>query len=114
MFRLGGGGGGLTHFLPQWKELTTNKWVLSVIRGGLELKFRSQPPLTSSSRPVKPHKGSGKAQSSFGRNIFHGDQRSYRGSTGAPGEFSRVLLPSFSCEKEDRGWRPVTDLSILN
>ena len=59
-----------------------------------------------SSRLVEQHKGSGKAQSSFGRNIFHADQRSYRGYTGTPGEFSRVLLPSFSCEKEDRGVAP--------
>ena len=100
---------------PEWKESTTNKWVISVIRGGLELQFQSQPPLTSVPlEPVELHKGSGKAQSSFGRNILHGDQKSYRGSTGAPGEFSRVLLPSFSCEKRRPGWRPVIDLSILN
>ena len=68
-----------------------------------------------SSRLVEQHKGSGKAQSSFGRNIFHADQRSYRGYTGTPGEFSRVLLPSFSCGKRrPGGWRPVIDLSILN
>ncbi|CAG2229445.1 unnamed protein product [Mytilus edulis] len=39
-------GGRLTHFLKKWISITSDCWVLSVIRGGLTLQFKEQPPLS--------------------------------------------------------------------
>lgn len=37
-------GGRLTHFLPEWKKITQEKWVLSVIKEGYKLEFLQKPP----------------------------------------------------------------------
>ena len=37
----------LAHFVEQWGELTHNKWVLSIIRDGFRIPFKSTPPLLS-------------------------------------------------------------------
>ena len=39
-------GGRLAHFVEQWKELTDNKWVLSIVRNGFKIPFKSVPPLS--------------------------------------------------------------------
>ncbi|CAG2187236.1 unnamed protein product [Mytilus edulis] len=39
-------GGRLSHFLDQWALITSDKWVLSILRRGLELQFLEQPPLS--------------------------------------------------------------------
>lgn len=39
-------GGRLTHFLPQWEEVTSDPWTLSIIREGLGLDFHHPPPLS--------------------------------------------------------------------
>ena len=36
-------GGRLTHFLSGWKKVTTDRWVLNIIREGLKLEFISTP-----------------------------------------------------------------------
>ena len=36
----------LAHFVEQWKELTDNKCVLSIVRNGFKIPFRSVPPLS--------------------------------------------------------------------
>ena len=38
-------GGRLAHFVEQWEELTINKWVLSNVRKGFSIPFKSVPPL---------------------------------------------------------------------
>ena len=39
-------GGRLAHFVEQWEELTDNKWVLSIVRNGFKIPFKSVPPLS--------------------------------------------------------------------
>ena len=39
-------GGRLAHFVEQWEKLTDNKWVLSVVRNGFKIPFKSIPPLS--------------------------------------------------------------------
>jgi hypothetical protein len=45
-------GGRLTQFLHHWEKFTTDVWVLSVIRGGLDLVFQERPPLSDSPIPM--------------------------------------------------------------
>jgi hypothetical protein len=45
-------GGRLTQFLHHWEKFTTDVWVLSVIRGGLDLMFQERPPLSDSPIPM--------------------------------------------------------------
>ena len=37
----------MAHFVEQWGELTNNKWVLSIVRDGFRIPFKSIPPLSS-------------------------------------------------------------------
>ena len=39
-------GGRLKYFLSEWKKITNDKWVLSVIKDSLKLEFLSKPPFT--------------------------------------------------------------------
>ena len=45
-------GGRLTQFLHHWEKFTTDVWVLSVIRGGLDLVFQERPSLSDSPIPM--------------------------------------------------------------
>ena len=45
-------GGRLAQFLHHWERFTTDVWVLSVIRGGLDLVFQERPPLSDSPIPM--------------------------------------------------------------
>ena len=36
----------LAHFVERWEELTDNKWVLSIVRNGFKIPFKSVPPLS--------------------------------------------------------------------
>ncbi|XP_073525244.1 uncharacterized protein [Phyllobates terribilis] len=36
-------GGRLSHFLPAWKKISSNSWILGIIRRGLTLEFKSRP-----------------------------------------------------------------------
>ncbi|CAG2231165.1 unnamed protein product [Mytilus edulis] len=40
-------GGRLSFFLNQWKKITSDCYVLSIIRGGLTLQFKNPPPLSA-------------------------------------------------------------------
>ena len=37
-------GGRLSHFLPEWEKITTDKWILSIIKEGYQLEFIQKPP----------------------------------------------------------------------
>ena len=39
-------GGRLRHFLPLWESITTDQWVLDIVRRGYPLPFVTMPPLT--------------------------------------------------------------------
>ena len=45
-------GGRLIQLLHHWEKFTTDVWVLSVIRGGLDLVFQERPPLSDSPIPM--------------------------------------------------------------
>ena len=47
-------GGRLQHFLPAWKEITDNQWVLQSVQGH-KLEFLSIPPLTFPNPTVQSH-----------------------------------------------------------
>ena len=53
-------GGRLSQFSTQWEKRTSDPWVLSIIRGGLEFQFKQLPPLSESPIPFAvssdPHK----------------------------------------------------------
>ena len=40
----------LAHYVEQWEELTDNKWVLSIIRNGFKIPFKSVPPLSGTDK----------------------------------------------------------------
>lgn len=39
-------GARLAAFLPRWQALLTDRWILSIVREGLNITFSSPPPLT--------------------------------------------------------------------
>ena len=39
-------GGRLAHFVEHWEESTDNKWILSIVRNGFKIPFKSVPPLS--------------------------------------------------------------------
>ena len=45
-------GGRLIQLLHHWEKFTTDAWVLSVIRGGLDLVFKERPHLSDSPIPM--------------------------------------------------------------
>lgn len=106
-------GGRLAHFLDQWEEITTDSWVLSILRGGLGLRFNSLPPLSITpvpfSVPTDPQ-----------RVLLLSEEVSTLLQKSAieevpltsldPGFYSRIFL----VPKKTGGMRPVIDLSILN
>ena len=99
-------GGRLGHFVEQWGELIHNKWVLSIIRDGFRIPFRSTPPLSSVSL----------SQSSsllLREEIVELLQKwavERVQDPGTPGFYSRLFLVS----KKNGKLRPVIDLSLLN
>jgi hypothetical protein len=84
----------LSQFSTQWEKRTSDPWVLSIIRGGLELQFKPFPPL-SEEVSVLLQKAAIEQVPTF--------------SLG-PGFYSRLFL----VPKKKGGMRPVIDLSILN
>ena len=101
-------GGRLAHFVEQWGELKHNKWVLSFIRDGFRIPFRSTPLLlsvpislesiflpviTRRNSGTSPEMGSGKVTSPGTPIFFH----------------SRLFL----VPKKNGKLLPVIDLSLL-
>ena len=37
-------GGRLSHFLPEWQRITSDKWVLDLVEHGYKLEFLKKPP----------------------------------------------------------------------
>lgn len=47
-------GGRLTHFLTEWKSVTSDKWVLELIQDGYKLEFIQKPPFRGIKATVVP------------------------------------------------------------
>ena len=106
-------GGRLTHFLNRWEEITTDAWVLSIIRGGLCLQFRSRPPLSQDPIPFSVPADPVKFQllSEEVSTLLQKEAIEIVPSQSQDlGFYSRLFL----VPKKTGGMRPVIDLSILN
>ena len=106
-------GGRLTQFLHHWEKFTTDVWVLSVIRGGLDLVFQERPPLSDSPIPMSQTSDKEKfrllseeVQSLLLKSVIE----EIPPTRSTPGFYSRLFL----VPKKTGGMRPVIDLSILN
>ena len=106
-------GGRLTQFLHHWEKFTTDVWVLSVIRGGLDLVFQERP--LSSDSPIPMSQTSDKdkfrllleeIQSLLLKRVIEEIPPTQLTS----GFYSRLFL----VPKKTGGMRPVIDLPILN
>ncbi|VDI31922.1 Hypothetical predicted protein [Mytilus galloprovincialis] len=105
-------GGRLSHFLDQWALITSDKWVLSILRRGLELQFLEQPPLSPVPINLSVTKDSQKNQLLQNEvNILI--QKGVLEEVNPPfhlGFYSRLFL----VPKKNGKMRPVLDLSVLN
>ena len=106
-------GGRLTQFLHHWEKFTTDVWVLSVIRGGLDLVFQERPPLSDSPIPMSQTSGKKKfrllseeVQSLLLKRVIE----EIPPTQSTPGFYSRLFLVA----KKTGGMRPVIELSVLN
>ena len=101
-------GGRLSHFVEQWKELTDNKWVLSIVRNGFKIPFKSVPPLSlipiNLSQYISPLLREEIAELLKKRAVERVR------NPGTPGFYSRLFL----VPKKNGKLRPVIDLSLLN
>lgn len=106
-------GGRLAHFLHQWEKITTDAWVLSVIRGGLDLVFLQLPPLSTSPIPMSRTSDKEKCRL-LSEEVLTLLQKGVIEELSphllTPGFYSRLFL----VPKKTGGMRPVIDLSILN
>lgn len=106
-------GGRLAHFLDQWEKITTDPWVLSIIRGGLDLQFKRPPPLSASPIPfttsADPHKIL-LLDSEVSMLLQKAAIELVSTTALDPGFYSRIFL----VPKKTGGMRPVIDLSVLN
>ena len=105
-------GGRLSHFLDQWALITSDKWVLSILRRGLELQFLEQPPLSPVPINLSVTKDSQKnqlLQDEVNILIQKGVLEEVNPSFHL-GFYSRLFL----VPKKNGKMRPVLDLSVLN
>ena len=100
--------GGLAHFVEQWEELKDNKWVLSIVRNGFKIPFKSPPPLS-----VVPINLSQSSSPLLREEIAELLKKRAVERVRNPGThvfFSRLFL----VPKKNGKLRPVIDLSLLN
>ena len=106
-------GGRLSHFLPEWEEVTSDSWVLGVVARGLSIPFRQQPPLASrpifEHPPADPEKRLALQQEVLAM-LEKGAIQELPNADRSPGFYSRI----FFVRKKFGKWRLVIDLSILN
>ena len=105
-------GGRLKHFLKQWKEITSDKWVLDVISKGLSLNFKgSLPPLSSVPKEIHLPKDPEKR-----RILLQAvDEMVEKAAVSKCQEVEPAFFAHlFVVPKLTSGWRPVIDLHVLN
>ena len=105
--------GNLSRHLPQWRNLTTNAWILGIIESGFCLPWSGlHPPLTRLVPPCSPP-----SSVEIGRVLAHevvallqkeAIERVH--DSLSPGFYGRL----FVVPKTTGGWRPVLDLSPFN
>ena len=104
-------GGRLSQFSTQWEKRTSDPWVLSIIRGGLELQFKQLPPLSESHIPFSvssdPHKRL-RLSEEVSVLLQKAAIEQVPTSSLGPGFYSRLFLVS----KKKEGMRPVIDLEV--
>ncbi|CAG2224371.1 unnamed protein product [Mytilus edulis] len=105
--------GRLTHFLKKWISITSDCWVLSVIRGGLTLQFKEQLPLSSVPIPLSNTQDPQKFL------LLSTEVETFLTKRAVEEVPVSSIDPCFySCiffvSKKTGGMKPVIDLSILN
>lgn len=98
----------MAHFVEQWGEITRNEWVLSIIKNGFRIPFRTPPPL--SSVPVIMNQSSSHLLREEVSKLLQKRAVERVTNPGTPGFYSRL----FVVPKKNGKFRPVIDLSILN
>ncbi|MBV2113508.1 MAG: reverse transcriptase-like protein [Candidatus Thiodiazotropha sp. (ex Ctena orbiculata)] len=100
-------GGRLAHFAQNWQEITTNKWVLSVIKRGYKIPFTDLPPL---SREPIFFSQSGRSELAEEVEKLLSKRAVERIQPESPGFYSRIFL----VPKKNGKMRLIIDLSNLN
>ncbi|CAG2248088.1 unnamed protein product [Mytilus edulis] len=106
-------GGRLSFFLNQWKKITSDCYVLSIIRGGLTLQFKNPTSSICSSNKFVSYTRPSQVSTSISRSGHYVTKSCNRGGVDL-NSVSGILFPSFLVPKKTGGMRPVIDLSILN
>ena len=103
--------GRLSHFLNQRQLITSDKWILSVLRGGVWTSVSESTSIVISSSEHVSDEGPRKESLASRRGSHSSAERCCRISE--PSSYSRFLFPPFSCTKEkcenetcDRPLRP--------
>ena len=94
--------------MEQWEELTDNKWVLSIVRNGFKIPFKSVPPL--SVILINLSQSSSLLLREEIAELLKKQAVERVQNPGTPGFYSRLFL----VPKKNGKLRPVTDLSLLN
>ena len=106
-------GGRLSYFLPAWKEITQDKWTLSVVSKGLDIPLMREPPLSQDPIFFPPPSDPDKAQALLDEVnclIRKEAVEELPRSFWTPGFYSRMFL----VRKKSGAWRPIIDLSSFN
>ena len=105
--------GNLSRHLPQWRDFTTNEWVLGVLESGFRLPWADvRPPLTRLA-PACRSPALDEVAGILAMEVAlllekHAVERVL--DQHSPGFYGRL----FVVPKSTGGWRPVLDLSLLN
>jgi mRNA-degrading endonuclease HigB of HigAB toxin-antitoxin module len=103
-------GGRLSHFLPQWKNITTDKWVLDVISQGYKLEFVKVPPFLGIKSTNVPRKN----ESIIKQEIDALLQKNAIEKVSQRDIYSGFYSTLFLVPKKNGEMRPVINLKPLN
>ena len=100
-------GGRLAHFAHFWQNITSNQWVLSIVKRGYRIPFKELPPL--SSQPIFFHQSQRPELAEEVNNLLQ--KRAVEEIIPeSPGFYSRIFL----VPKKNGKLRLIIDLSTLN